>query len=328
MLQRMGADIRLHRAAAAVAPPASRSPTSRCARAACTASPSPRRWCRWRSTSSRCSSSPPPAPRGETVVRGAHELRVKESDRLAATAAGLAVLGVEHQLLPDGLWLRGGAGFRRAARIDSRGDHRIAMAFAVAALQGAGADRDPGRGQCRHLLPRLRRHRPRERLADPGAVTEPPAGMNRRAPRPPVATIDGPSGSGQGHDQPGGRPARRLAPARQRGAVPPGGPGRGALRGRRRMIPGRMPGWPGPCEWSSGPVPDGSEQVRLDGRGRDRRHPLGDRRAGRLPRGGLACRCARPSWSASGPSPPSRAWSPTAAIWAPWSSPGPPSRSS
>ena len=71
---------------------------------------------------------------GETVVRGAHELRVKESDRLAASAAGLAVLGVEHQLLPDGLWLRGSAGFA-GGRIDSRGDHRIAMAFAIAALK-------------------------------------------------------------------------------------------------------------------------------------------------------------------------------------------------
>jgi 3-phosphoshikimate 1-carboxyvinyltransferase len=74
---------------------------------------------------------------GETVVRGAHELRVKESDRLAATAAGLAVLGVEHQLLPDGLWLRGASGFG-GGRIDSRGDHRIAMAFAVAALKARG----------------------------------------------------------------------------------------------------------------------------------------------------------------------------------------------
>ena len=71
---------------------------------------------------------------GETVVRGAHELRVKESDRLAATAAGLEVLGIEHQLLSDGLWLRGAGSFG-GGRIDSRGDHRIAMAFAVAALK-------------------------------------------------------------------------------------------------------------------------------------------------------------------------------------------------
>jgi 3-phosphoshikimate 1-carboxyvinyltransferase len=71
---------------------------------------------------------------GETVVRGALELRVKESDRLAAMAAGLEVLGIENQLLSDGLWLRG-ADSLGGGSIDSRGDHRIAMAFAVAALR-------------------------------------------------------------------------------------------------------------------------------------------------------------------------------------------------
>jgi 3-phosphoshikimate 1-carboxyvinyltransferase len=68
------------------------------------------------------------------VVRGAQELRVKESDRLAGMAAGLTALGVENRLLPDGLWLRGGAGFS-GGRVDSLGDHRIAMAFAVASLR-------------------------------------------------------------------------------------------------------------------------------------------------------------------------------------------------
>ena len=72
--------------------------------------------------------------RGETLVRGAHELRVKESDRLASMAAGLGVLGVEHQLLPDGLWIRGGDSLG-GGPIDSCGDHRVAMAFAVAALR-------------------------------------------------------------------------------------------------------------------------------------------------------------------------------------------------
>jgi 3-phosphoshikimate 1-carboxyvinyltransferase len=75
---------------------------------------------------------------GETTVRGALELRVKESDRLAVMAEGLGVLGVEHQLLPDGLWLRGSERLG-AGRIDSHGDHRIAMAFAVAALKARGA---------------------------------------------------------------------------------------------------------------------------------------------------------------------------------------------
>jgi 3-phosphoshikimate 1-carboxyvinyltransferase len=70
---------------------------------------------------------------GETLVRGALELRVKESDRLAAMAEGLGVLGVENQLLEDGLWIRGGTGFG-GGTVQSHGDHRIAMAFAVAGL--------------------------------------------------------------------------------------------------------------------------------------------------------------------------------------------------
>ncbi|HUL47698.1 MAG TPA: 3-phosphoshikimate 1-carboxyvinyltransferase [Steroidobacteraceae bacterium] len=73
---------------------------------------------------------------GETLVRGALELRVKESDRLAAMAAGLGALGVENQLLPDGLWIRGAEGLT-GGTIDSHGDHRIAMAFAVAGLRAS-----------------------------------------------------------------------------------------------------------------------------------------------------------------------------------------------
>jgi 3-phosphoshikimate 1-carboxyvinyltransferase len=71
---------------------------------------------------------------GETLVRGAEELRVKETDRLAAMADGLTVLGVENRLYPDGLWIRGGDGFK-GGTVDSRGDHRIAMSFAVASLR-------------------------------------------------------------------------------------------------------------------------------------------------------------------------------------------------
>jgi 3-phosphoshikimate 1-carboxyvinyltransferase len=71
---------------------------------------------------------------GETLVRGAAELRIKESDRLAAMAAGLGALGVEHRLLEDGLWIRGSRSLS-GGRVDSLGDHRIAMAFAVAALR-------------------------------------------------------------------------------------------------------------------------------------------------------------------------------------------------
>jgi 3-phosphoshikimate 1-carboxyvinyltransferase len=74
---------------------------------------------------------------GDTLVQGASELRVKESDRLSVMAEGLARLGVEHRLLPDGLWIRG-RGQLGSGRIDSHGDHRIAMAFAVAALRSSG----------------------------------------------------------------------------------------------------------------------------------------------------------------------------------------------
>src|SRR5262249_29681633 len=74
---------------------------------------------------------------GETVVLGAEELRVKETDRLAAMADGLTALGGENELYPDGLRIRGGDGFG-SGTVDSRGDHRIAMAFAVASLRARG----------------------------------------------------------------------------------------------------------------------------------------------------------------------------------------------
>ncbi len=68
---------------------------------------------------------------GATTIRGAAELRVKESDRIAAMAAGLRSLGVEVEERPDGAVITGGV-VRGGAAIDSLGDHRIAMAFAVA----------------------------------------------------------------------------------------------------------------------------------------------------------------------------------------------------
>jgi 3-phosphoshikimate 1-carboxyvinyltransferase len=74
---------------------------------------------------------------GETLVRGAEELRVKETDRLAAMADGLTTLGVENKLHPDGLSIRGGDGFK-GGTVDSRGDHRIAMSFAIASLRARG----------------------------------------------------------------------------------------------------------------------------------------------------------------------------------------------
>ncbi len=69
--------------------------------------------------------------------RGAAELRVKESDRLAAVAANLRGLGADVEEFPDGLRVSGGQRLRGAA-IESYGDHRIAMAFAVAGLVAEG----------------------------------------------------------------------------------------------------------------------------------------------------------------------------------------------
>ena len=76
---------------------------------------------------------------GETVVTGAEELRVKESDRIAAMSAGLKSLGVMHSVLPDGMRIEGrreGPAFT-GGEVDSFGDHRIAMSFAVASLRAA-----------------------------------------------------------------------------------------------------------------------------------------------------------------------------------------------
>lgn len=69
---------------------------------------------------------------GRTVVRGAAELRVKESDRIATMAQGLRALGVRIEETPDGAIIDGGV--IGGGAVDSHGDHRIAMSFAVAGL--------------------------------------------------------------------------------------------------------------------------------------------------------------------------------------------------
>lgn len=69
---------------------------------------------------------------GETVVRGAAELKVKESDRIAGLAANMTAVGVEIEALPDGFRVSGGG--VAGGRFESHGDHRMAMLGAIAGL--------------------------------------------------------------------------------------------------------------------------------------------------------------------------------------------------
>jgi 3-phosphoshikimate 1-carboxyvinyltransferase len=70
---------------------------------------------------------------GETLLTGAAELRVKESDRIQAMADGLQILGIDAQPTADGMRIIGGQ--LTGGVIDSHGDHRIAMAFSIAGLR-------------------------------------------------------------------------------------------------------------------------------------------------------------------------------------------------
>jgi 3-phosphoshikimate 1-carboxyvinyltransferase len=75
---------------------------------------------------------------GETVVRGAAELRLKESDRIAAVVEGLRGLGADIEEAPDGFVVRGDGSPLAGGTIDAHGDHRLAMLGAVAGLASTG----------------------------------------------------------------------------------------------------------------------------------------------------------------------------------------------
>ncbi len=72
---------------------------------------------------------------GETVLTGARELRVKESDRIQVMADGLDELGISARPTEDGIVIQGGE--LQGGRVDSHGDHRVAMAFAMAGLRAS-----------------------------------------------------------------------------------------------------------------------------------------------------------------------------------------------
>lgn len=80
---------------------------------------------------------------GVTRITGAHELRVKESDRIAAMATGLRALGVSVEEHDDGMSVEG-RGALNGASVNSVGDHRIAMSFAVASLVAEGTTKIEG----------------------------------------------------------------------------------------------------------------------------------------------------------------------------------------
>jgi 3-phosphoshikimate 1-carboxyvinyltransferase len=76
---------------------------------------------------------------GETRICDAQELRTKETDRIATVADGLSAMGVAIHPQPDGMTIRGSAGAPlQAASLQSHADHRLAMAWAVAALAARG----------------------------------------------------------------------------------------------------------------------------------------------------------------------------------------------
>lgn len=84
---------------------------------------------------------------GGLIIRNAAELRLKESDRIAATVANLRAMGARVQELPDGMQIDGPVALR-GAMLDTHRDHRIAMAFAVAALWAEGETEIEGAEDC------------------------------------------------------------------------------------------------------------------------------------------------------------------------------------
>ena len=72
---------------------------------------------------------------GETILTGAKELRVKESDRIQVMSDGLNILGIDNEVLEDGIKIQGGEFKKPKSIIESHHDHRISMSFAVASLR-------------------------------------------------------------------------------------------------------------------------------------------------------------------------------------------------
>ena len=131
---------------------------------------------------------------GTTAFTDVGELRVKEVDRLSAVAALVEAFGATAKVMGDTLLVTGVGGPLHGARFDSRGDHRMAMAAAVAGLAAAPGERSliTGFDAVETSYPRF--------ADDLGALADSPADPAHHAgtaPRPLVIAIDGPAGAGK-----------------------------------------------------------------------------------------------------------------------------------
>ncbi|HYF37344.1 MAG TPA: 3-phosphoshikimate 1-carboxyvinyltransferase, partial [Prosthecobacter sp.] len=125
--------------------------------------------------------------RGQTLIKDAQELRVKETDRIAAVAANLRLMGVEVREFDDGMEITGGARLH-GATIPTFHDHRIAMAFAIAGLFAEGETVIEGAECISTSYPGFEQDL---RLFMEGEPGTPPIPVLARVPRPVVGRIVG-----------------------------------------------------------------------------------------------------------------------------------------
>ena len=233
---------------------------------------------------SRCWPASRPTPTGETRMEGLAELKVKESDRLAATAAGLVANGVAARVEGDTLIVQRRRGVRGGGTVATHLDHRIAMAFLTL---GLGADRPVTVDDAAMIatsFPRV----PRPDGAGLGATVREP---RRGAPAGMIIAIDGPAASGKGtlakriaahfglHHLDTGLLYRAVARDVQRNGGRARGCGGGRRRGRAQLDPATLD--------DPGPARPGRRRGGLD----RRPHPAG---------------AGRPAASSSATSPPGR----------------------
>ena len=252
------------------------------------------------------------AAKGTTVVSGAEELRKKETDRIAVMARALEAVGIEVEERPDGARIVGGR--LRGGTVDSRGDHRIAMSFAVASLRAEAPIEILNTAEVATSFPNFLD------VARAAGLDVDGGGPRVTQRAVPVVTIDGPSGSGKGTIGRLAGAEARLALPRQRRPVSARGARGSAAAGSTSPMRAALAEAAATLNARFAPAAAG-ERVLLDGV--DVSDELRTERAGdaaskvaAVPevRDGAARAAARLCASRRGSSP-------TAATWAPWFSP-------